>query len=697
MSGFSDKNIRKIYDPAISYMILDPPGGPPGYSWRIPISEIYDSASVAWPTTEIVCRLWDGVSQLYLLISSDIQVIGSYVYIQPGSMSPPFPFVDDWGVALFRVPDPVQNYDGQTWNSLTPQGISSKLDLNTRLSQRAIEMASRSLQVDPFDDTVIAFTGKETQSPLLIPPATNRQNALLGFSADGLSLALFAGLPATPSSVTPVPGTVMLRDASGRSQVEDPVANKDVVNKQYLEAVSSYVVIYPATSDTLTKGKSNRIAPGTRTVVLPVGAIDGEFVEIDATEAGVEITQITANDLVRMPGNGGSTKGTSGKTIIPPGFFGELRFVSSWFSIVAPVKIADPGTLPTGSGADCAWSPDGKYLAVTHSITPFITIYDFTTGSLVKIADPATLPASSGNGVCWSPDSRYLAVAHNTTPFITIYDFTTGAPVKITNPASLPGGNSLEASWSPDGKYLAVATGVSSPFITIYDFTTGAPVKIADPGTLPTGSGFAVDWSPDSRYLAVGHGTTPFITIYDFITGVPVKITNPGSLPASTGLGVEFDPTGRFLAVGHNTTPFITIYDFITGAPVKITDPGTLPANSSSSPDFSWSGRFLVLPISSTPFITIYDFITGAPVKIADPATLPTGNTQGASFSPDDRYLAVAHLNTPFVTIYDWAVAASNAWKLIPTRMLPGGSGITPISPLRAFNTYLFYMRTLFR
>ncbi len=270
--------------------------------------------------------------------------------------------------------------------------------------------------------------------------------------------------------------------------------------------------VYPAAGTTLTKGKLNRITPAARSVVLPVGVTDGESVLLDATEAGVVITQGTANDLVRMPGNGGSTKGVTGQTIIPPGFYGVLRFIATWFALVAPVKIANP----------------------------------------------ATLPASDGRGSAWSPDGRYLAAAHDTTPFVTIYDWVTGVPIKITNPA-----------------------------------------------TLPTGNASGVAWSPDGRYLVVGHVTTPFITIYDWITGVPVKIT--------------------------------------------------------------------------------------------DPATLPGGNGRNAVWSPNGRDLALAHATTPFVTIYDWAVAATNAWKLIPTRMLPGGTGLTPISPLRAFNTFLFYMRTLFR
>ena len=41
----------------------------------------------------------------------------------------------------------------------------------------------------------------------------------------------------------------------------------------------------------------------------------------------------------------------------------------------APVKLANPATLPTGTGRGCSFSPDGTYLAVAHSVSPFLTIY----------------------------------------------------------------------------------------------------------------------------------------------------------------------------------------------------------------------------------------------------------------------------------------------------------------------------------
>lgn len=246
---------------------------------------------------------------------------------------------------------------------------------------------------------------------------------------------------------------------------------------------------------------------------------------------------------------------------------------------LVPSKITDPAVLPTGNGAGAAWSPDGRYLAITHLISPYVTIYDWDTGAPLKITNPAVLPGGFGRSAAWSPDGRYLAVGHGTTPFVTIYDWVTGAPVKLANPAALPAGDGNGAGWSPDGRYLVV-THATTPFVTIYDWSTGVPVKLANPATLPVASGFGATWSPGGRYLAVAHSSSLYVTIYDWVTGVPVKIANPATLPTGTGSGAAFSPDGGCLVVTHATTPFITIYDNTKAPPSGMFYLPDVPSNS---------------------------------------------------------------------------------------------------------------------
>jgi Tol biopolymer transport system component len=379
--------------------------------------------------------------------------------------------------------------------------------------------------------------------------------------------------------------------------------------------------------------------------------------------SAARIVQNDAEHVISWRRSMFTTKGAAGELRLAPGDDVSLVYRGAGFALQAPLKISDPATLPAGNGYAVAWSPDGRYQVVGHVTTPFMTIYDWTSGVPVKIANPATLPADYVTGAAWSPDGRYLAVAFSTaSPFVHIYDWNTGVPVKIANPATLPTGAGVGVGWSPDGRYLAVTHQVS-PFVTIYSWATGSPVKITDPVTLPANVGRGAAWSPDGRYLAISHTTTPFITIYDWVSGVPVKIANPATLPTGDPTGSSsWSPDGRYLAVSHSVTPFITIYDWVSGVPVKLANPVVLPASDANNTAWSPEGRYLAVVHYTTPFITIYDWVSGVPVKIANPATLPPATAFGLSWSPDGRHLAVSAFASPYITIYDRFVAAAKSW-----------------------------------
>lgn len=176
-------------------------------------------------------------------------------------------------------------------------------------------------------------------------------------------------------------------------------------------------------------------------------------------------------------------------------------------------KLSNPSNLPAGQGNGCAWSHDGQFLAVFHSVTPFVTIYQRAGTTFTKLSDPASLPASTAYGGKFSPDGNYLVVAHDTTPFVTIYSISGTTFTKIANPATLPAGIGRAAAWSTNSSYLAVAHD-TTPFVTIYAVSGSTFTKITNPVTLPAGNGNGVAFSTDNKYLAVAHTTTPFMTVY---------------------------------------------------------------------------------------------------------------------------------------------------------------------------------------
>jgi 6-phosphogluconolactonase (cycloisomerase 2 family) len=271
-------------------------------------------------------------------------------------------------------------------------------------------------------------------------------------------------------------------------------------------------------------------------------------------------------------------------------------------------------------------------LAVAHTITPNITIYDQKIDTFTKLANPANLPPNTGNGIAFSSDDTYMAVAHATSPFITIYKRSVDTFTKLANPAILPTDAGNGVAFSSDDTYMAVAH-TTSPFITIYKRSGDTFTKLADPATLPAGNGRGVAFSSDDTYMAVAHVTSPFITIYKRSGDTFTKLANPATLPTNQGNGVAFSSDDTYMAVAHTTSPFITIYKRSGDTFTKLANPATLPTNNGLGVAFSSDATYMAVAHANSPFITIYKRSGDTFTKLADPATLPAGSGIGVAFS----------------------------------------------------------------
>ena len=287
-------------------------------------------------------------------------------------------------------------------------------------------------------------------------------------------------------------------------------------------------------------------------------------------------------------------------------------------------KLPDLSTL-LGTGYGCAFSPDGKYLAVAHFSTPRITVYDVE-DNFTKLPALSALPGT-GHGCSFSSDSKYLAVAHEGSPYITVYD----AEDNFTElPAlSAPPGRGYGCAFSPDSKYLAVAH-EGSPYITVYDAEdnfTKLPALSALPGT-----GYGCAFSPDGKYLAAAHSGSPRITVYDVENNF-TKLPDLSALPFD-GNGCSFSSDGKYLAVAHYSSPYITVYDV--------------------------EDNFTKLPALSA----------------------PPGQGNGCAFSHDSKYLAVAHNSSPYITVYDLVDPAITERSMTRQWTFPAGVGTGLIKKL---------------
>ena len=100
-------------------------------------------------------------------------------------------------------------------------------------------------------------------------------------------------------------------------------------------------------------------------------------------------------------------------------------------------------------GSKSVAAPYSGDIAVSHSLTPFISVYPWASGFGTKYANPSTLPPNTGYDVAFSPDGADIAVAHVSSPFISVYPWSSGFGAKYANPATLPAGDGQGVAFSP--------------------------------------------------------------------------------------------------------------------------------------------------------------------------------------------------------------------------------------------------------
>lgn len=327
-----------------------------------------------------------------------------------------------------------------------------------------------------------------------------------------------------------------------------------------------------------------------------------------------------------------------------------------------PAKLANPATLPAGNGNGVSFSPDGVYMAVASSSSPYITVYKRDEQTFTKLTDPGTLPTGAAQAVAWSPDGQFLAVAHFGSPYVTIYQRAGDVFTKLTNPGTLPTFDGYSIAWSPDGQYLVVGYG-TSPYLAIYKRSGTTFTKLTDPASLPAATPNTVHFSHNGRYLVVGvNNTTDPFAVYTQAGDVFTKLSNPAIIPSSAFVNeAVFSPDDRFLALACSGTSKVFIYKRWTQDDtfVKLQDTNLGPGYTTQTIGtvaFSPDGKYLVAVASASPYVPVFfkwDEEAELYVQYGNyVSTFPTGAASNAEFSPDGKFMAVAHTTSPAVSIY---------------------------------------------
>jgi eukaryotic-like serine/threonine-protein kinase len=217
-------------------------------------------------------------------------------------------------------------------------------------------------------------------------------------------------------------------------------------------------------------------------------------------------------------------------------------------------------------------SPDGRYLATTHSPGEALTVWDVDRKA-VAVNEPGP---THGHSARFSPDSRRIVLVNVKSRELLVYDLATG---QTSRRWPVPG-QTGPLAFRPDGAQIAaIDTETKSPACRILEEKTGRLVQ-AFPLRVPAE---AVAWSPDGTMLATagGHPDSK-IDLWDAVTGVR-RATLEGH--DNGGLRTSFHPAGTLLA-SNGWESRLRLWDPIQGRPLFSLSGGSLI-------EFSRDGRIV--------------------------------------------------------------------------------------------------------
>ena len=288
-----------------------------------------------------------------------------------------------------------------------------------------------------------------------------------------------------------------------------------------------------------------------------------------------------------------------------------------------------------GEGVDV--TEDGRYIAVVHRGSPYLTVYRNDSNILNKIANPSPLSSGSNWGVAWNKGGTSLAVSQSASPYIDIYNRSGDTLTPLANPSVLPTSASEEFAWSPDGIYLAVVH-ASFPYITIYKRAGDSFTKLPDPTDLPPAFARSVSWTDDGVYLTVGSGSAPWLFTYKTVGDTFTKIATPLSTPVEAVNAVRWDANGIYLAVSASNSPYMYLYKRAGDVLTQL--PAVAPGLDRGAAAFSWFET--TLAIGTDTFLRMYER-SGDTLALTLPnIVLGDNGVRGVSFSEDGKYLATA-------------------------------------------------------
>jgi hypothetical protein len=313
-------------------------------------------------------------------------------------------------------------------------------------------------------------------------------------------------------------------------------------------------------------------------------------------------------------------------------------------------------------------------LAVTHSSSPYITVYPFTraSGFGTKYSNPSTLPGSGTvqhNSVIFTTDGTVIAWPSNTASiganlFFYSWSKATGFGARITQGTG-PTSDTIYGSVTTKpsefgGGYHYILFAGSDGSIWRYHVASGA--SITQVNTKNTGVGgltLNLRFSNAGNYVLGGIGNPRF---YPWTDGWNATNVNLGTASESSqGSGSwnmnDWHPSDTVVAIGSTSSSLsgLRALNFAGGWGTVINNATSFMA-SLTGLRFSASGKTVFTSSTNSPYLEAHAFdqTTGFGSKFSNPSTLPPGPSYTVAVSKTNDLVGVSSTTSPYVAVYPW-------------------------------------------
>ena len=322
-----------------------------------------------------------------------------------------------------------------------------------------------------------------------------------------------------------------------------------------------------------------------------------------------------------------------------------------------------------------AFSPDGKYLGVASSNSPYVRVYDVL-NSYAAISVPAVSGAYyGGQSIAFSPSSDKLAIGVSGEPSVHVIDCTTWIKDALSGDAQYY----LGADGLGRARALCFTTDGQGILVGGSDYNGYHCQKISRSGgaSWVDNDGIAVDDPVNGLAVTSGHTAVATDTgsfVYRNTYSPDAGFTSVGSKCNCAA----FSNDGYYVAFGYNVSPYLQVAHVAGGGTyVPLTYP-TMPG-AVHSISFSPDNSLMYVAHAGAPYLTVVDVMSAE--IVSGTAVLAT-TCYGVSCSPSGQ---VAPAASSTFTVSAPLHAISSTGNVIP---LPAATGQFAASPASSSGTF---------